>query len=111
MMKLAQANNVINLGPPNGFTVLNGLTIGGVISFLVAAVLILAGVLFFFMLVIGGIQWIMSGGDKAKTEEARNRITAALIGLIIVFAAWLIIILVQNVFGLSLLNFTIPNIL
>jgi len=68
-------------------------------------------VLFFFMLVIGGIQWIMSGGDKAKTEEARNRITAALIGLIIVFAAWLIIILVQNVFGVSLLNFTIPNIL
>src|SRR3990167_5020712 len=108
MMKLAQANNVINLGPPNGFTVLNGLTIGGVISFLVAAVLILAGVLF-FMLVIGGIQWIMSGGDKAKTEEARNRITAALIGLIIVFAAWAIIILVQNVFGVSLLNFTIPN--
>jgi len=111
-MKLAQADaNIINLNPPPGFNTLTGLTLGGVISFLVAAVLILAGVIFFFMLVIGGIQWIMSGGDKAKTEEARNRITAALIGLIIVFAAWLIIILVQNVFGVSLLNFTIPNIL
>ena len=96
--------------PPAGFANLNEITVGGVVSFLVAMVMIIAGVIFFFMLVIGGIKWIMSGGDKGKTEEARNQITAALIGLIIVFAAWAIIILIQQIFGVNLLNFNIPNI-
>ena len=110
-MKLAQVNDgSINLVPPGGFANLNSITIGGVVSFLVAMVMIIAGVIFFFMLVIGGIKWIMSGGDKGKTEEARNQITAALIGLIIVFAAWAIIILIQQIFGVNLLNFNIPNI-
>ena len=107
MLKLAQD---INITPPNGFANLNGVTIGGIVGFLVGAVLIIAGLLFFFMLVLGGIKWIMSGGDKGKTEEARNQITAALIGLIIVFAAWAIIILIQQIFGVNLLNFAIPNI-
>ena len=107
MLKLAQD---INITPPNGFANLNGITIGGIVGFLVGAVLIIAGLLFFFMLVLGGIKWIMSGGDKGKTEEARNQITAALIGLIIVFAAWAIIILIQQIFGVNLLNFAIPNI-
>ena len=110
-MKLAQVNGgSINLVPPAGFANLNEITVGGVVSFLVAMVMIIAGVIFFFMLVIGGIKWIMSGGDKGKTEEARNQITAALIGLIIVFAAWAIILLIQQIFGVSLLNFAIPNI-
>ena len=29
-------------------------------------------ILFFFMLVIGGIQWISSGGDKNALEAARG---------------------------------------
>ena len=56
------------------------------------------------MLVWGGIQWIMSGGDKAKTEEARNRITAALVGLAIVASAWAIMKLVEYFFGLNIQN-------
>ena len=108
-MKLAQDGNIV-IEPPEGFNSLSSITIGGIVSFLVAMVLIIAGVIFFFMLVIGGIKWIMSGGDKGKTEEARNQITAALIGLIIVFAAWAIIILIQQIFGVNLLNFNIPNI-
>ncbi len=61
---------------------------------------IVAVVLAFIFLLWGGIQWILSGGDKAKYEEARNRITAAIIGLVIVALAWLIIKLVTWFFGL-----------
>jgi len=60
----------------------------------------IAVVLTFLFLLWGGIQWITSGGDKAKYEEARNRITAALIGLAIVALAWLIMKLVTYFFGL-----------
>lgn len=61
---------------------------------------VVALVLTFIFLLWGGIQWILSGGDKTKYEEARNRITAALIGLTIVVLAWLIIRLVTYFFGL-----------
>lgn len=53
----------------------------------------------FVLLLIGGIQWITSGGDKEAMAVARGRITAALIGLIIVFSAWAIAGLLRNFFG------------
>jgi len=61
---------------------------------------VVALILTFLFLLWGGIQWITSGGDKTKYEEARNRITAALIGLAIVALAWLLIKLVTYFFGL-----------
>jgi len=62
-------------------------------------------------LVIGGIKWIASGGDKAQTESARNQITAALVGLVIVFAAWAILALIKVFFGIDILTtLTIPSV-
>ena len=86
------------------------LTFSRVISFGITMLLIFASLLFFFMLVIGGIRWIMSGGEKANVENARKQITNALIGLAIVFVAWAIVRLVGTVFGIEILNFTIPTI-
>ncbi len=82
------------------------LTISGLISGLVKVTVIIAAIVFFFWLVLGGIKWIMSGGDKTKTEEARNQITAALIGLVIVFSAWAITQLINVLFHVDLFNLT-----
>lgn len=68
--------------------------------------LIIAAILVFVFLIWGGIQWITSGGDKGKTEEARNRITAALVGLAIVAAAWAVIQLVSTFFGINIFGST-----
>jgi len=70
--------------------------LGQLISALVGTLLIIAALLAFFFLILGGIQWITSGGDKAGMEAARNKITHAIVGLIIVGAAWAIMILVQQ---------------
>lgn len=86
------------------------LTIQGLVSGLIRLLVIAAAVVFFFMLVIGGIKWIMSGGDKAKTEEARNQITAALVGLVIVFAAWAIAQLIKTLFDVDLFDLKITQI-
>ena len=99
----------INIAPTEEFNALSGITIGSIISALVLIVLIIAALVFFFMLVIGGIKYITSGGDKAQTEAARGQITAALIGLVIVFAAWAIIQLVDTLFGVNILSFNIPT--
>src|SRR5258708_32950215 len=118
MNLLAQAGGTtINLAPGgNGassqFTGLTAITIGGIISGAISLILVVAAILFFFMLVIGGIRWILSGGDKGQTEAARNQITAALVGLVIVFAAWAIVTLIGQLFGgINIFNLTIPSFL
>ncbi len=109
-MKLAQNVNIAPKGGTDSIARIKDFEIGDVLSTAVTLLLIVAGLIFFFMLVIGGIKWIVSGGDKAKTEGARNQITAALIGLVIVFSAWAIATLLGTVFGFNILEFTIPSI-
>jgi hypothetical protein len=79
-------------------------TISELITWGINAVIIFAGLLAFIFLVWGGVQWLTSGGDKEKYEAARNRITAAIIGLVIIVAAWAIMNFIASIFGLSLTN-------
>lgn len=81
--------------------------VGQLISAGVGTLLIIAALLAFFYLILGGIQWITSGGDKAGMEAARNKITHAIVGLIIVGAAWAIMLLVQNFLGVSIIGGTL----
>lgn len=108
---LAQADQSINLKPETGstFASLGGLTVPGLISGAIKFVVVVAAIVFFFILVIGGIRWIASGGDKAQTEAARNQITSALVGLVIVFAAWAIVALINVFFGIDIFTLSIPS--
>src|SRR3989344_9035907 len=109
---LSQAEDTINLAPPggSGFENLTNLSFSKLITAGIQLVMVLAAIIFFFILVIGGIKWITSGGDKGQTEAARNQITAALVGLVIVFAAWGIIALIKTFFGVDRFSLTIPTI-
>ena len=78
--------------------------LGRFISSLVGLALIVAALLVFGYLILGGIQWITSGGDKGKTEAARNQITAALVGLAIVAAAYAIMQVIGYFFGFNIGN-------
>lgn len=78
--------------------------IGQLIAAIVGTMLIIAALLAFFYLILGGIQWITSGGDKAGMEAARNKITHAIVGLIIVGAAWAIMTLVQGFLGITIIG-------
>lgn len=83
--------------------------LGDLISAGVSAIIVIAGLLTFIMLVWGGLEWLTSGGDKSKYEAARNRITSALIGLAIVSAAWAIMQLVAFFFGINITRLTFPS--
>ncbi len=109
---LAQEAQPINLQQNLGTlgTTLSVITPGSIVSGLIRAALVVAAVIFFFILVIGGIRWIASGGDKGATEAARSQITAALVGLIIVFAAWAIVYLINAFFGVDIFNLTITPV-
>lgn len=101
---LLAAADTIDLNPTGNFSQLGTLEVPQIVQRLIAIILVIASIIFFFMLVIGGIKWILSGGDKAQTESARNQITAALVGLVIVFAAWAISKLVGSFFKVDILN-------
>lgn len=98
------AQQTINIEPPAGWGNLSKITIPGIISTLIKLILVVAAIIAFVFLVIGGIKWITSGGDKEGTQKAQGTITAALVGLVIVFAAWAIIRLLEVFFGFQILS-------
>lgn len=83
--------------------------LGKLLSSGVQVAMIVAAILTFAFLVWGGIQWILSGGDKTQTQAARDRITMALVGLGIVAAAWALMKVVGYFFGIDVFQFKIPT--
>lgn len=67
-------------------------------------------ILFFFVFIIGAIQWITSGGDKNSLEAARAKITSGMIGLIVLFTSFAIIKLIEVFFGIDILALDIAGL-
>jgi hypothetical protein len=84
--------------------------VGNVINFALRVVMVVAVLLVFFYLIMAGVQWITSGGEKSKTEAARNKITAAIIGLVILAASYAILLLLIRYLGFSDLPSVINNV-
>jgi len=87
---------------------------GGSIGFFQAflpsliTLLFVGGTLVFLaMLLLGGIAWISAGGDKGKVEEARTRITNAIIGILVLFTVYAIVQVLQTFFGITILTLDI----
>lgn len=77
---------------------------GKLITNLVAVLLTIATIFALFQLLQGGLGWITSGGDKTALESARDRITNALLGLVIMFAVWAIFLVILRFLGISLIG-------
>ncbi len=71
---------------------------------------IIGSVVFLFMLITGAIQWIVSGGDKQAVESARGKVMNAIIGIIILFAVFALIQILNTFFNLKLLELTLPTL-
>lgn len=109
---LAQKIEIIPGGGTNEFDKLKDLRVEKMIPGAISLVMLVVALVFFFMLVLGGLKWVMSGGDQKAVEAARSQITNALIGLAIVFAAWAIMQLINIVFGVDIFSgITIPSFL
>lgn len=83
--------------------------IGRLLSNILALLFFFAALLAFIFIILGGIQWITAGGDKVAAQAARDRITAAVIGLIIVVAAFAITLILNVVLGINLFSFEFPG--
>lgn len=95
--------------PTSDFTFpgLNTPDLGTILKNIILILFAGAAILAFIFIVIGGIQWIAAGGDKAAAQAARDRITAAVIGLVIVIAAFAITLIVTSALGINIFQGTI----
>jgi len=62
----------------------------GIISAVISAALLLAGVVAVAYLIVGGYKYITSSGNAEQAESAKTTITNSIIGLIVIFAAYVI---------------------
>lgn len=100
----------INIQPGGQFGGLNNITISNIISAGIQILLIVTAIILLFVLIGGGIAVITSGGgDSQRQARGQQAVTAALIGLLIVFGAWAIINLINIFFGINILQLNIPN--
>lgn len=76
---------------------------------LVIAVVSLVGVALFVMFVIGGFKFLLSGGDQKQLEQAKNTITYAIIGLVVIVVAYLILRTITAFTGVDVTKFVIPR--
>lgn len=63
----------------------------GVFKRVTNIILYIVGVVAVIMLIIGGIKYVISGGDSKKVTDAKNTVLYAIIGLVIAFLAFAIV--------------------
>jgi len=83
---------------------------GTMFSSILNVVMLIAALLVFAFMIWGGVEWITSGGDKSKAESARNKLTAAIIGLVIIAASYAVVTLVVQFLGFSDFNDVFNNV-
>jgi hypothetical protein len=61
---------------------------GGVINTITNVLLFVVGALSVIMIIIGGLRYVISGGNATSVTAARNTILYAIVGLVIAFLAF-----------------------
>lgn len=100
-----EATNQDLPGVPDGAASSSDRGFGSLLSSIMSGVMVIAALLVLVYLIWGAIEWITSGGDSGKTQKAREKITQAVIGLIVLAATTAIFMLLQRFLGIEVLNF------
>lgn len=104
IIQLAQPTN-----PGTGRKIGYG-TINEFIGNAIQLIFIIGIIMVLVMLIWGGVEWIMSGGEKDAIGKARGKILNALVGLAILAVAFAIAQVAGAFLGINIFDqFTIPS--
>lgn len=95
----------VDIGKEFDSPVKNLTDVGSVVSALVSNFYIIGGFVFFVLFLWGGFNFLTGAGsdDREKAEKGKKIITSALVGFLIIFAAYWIIQLVELITGVNIL--------
>lgn len=80
----------------------NSFTLGDIINGILPYVFVIAGLSLLVMLIWGGITLMTAAGDPAKSKAGYGKLTAGLIGFLIIFIAYFVTQIVSTVFGVTI---------
>jgi hypothetical protein len=110
----AQASNVQVSEQALGFKIPS---LGDILTFTIRFFFVIAGLMALLYLLLGALAWVTSGGNKEGVEKAREKIQAAIIGVILIVVVLALIWTLEQVvfqakicFGISC-PMTIPKLL
>lgn len=84
--------------------------LGSLITTFLQVATLAAGLLLLVYLILGGIKYITSSGDEKQITSAKGMITSAVVGLVIITAAYAITAIIEKVFGIRIIGgITLPR--
>lgn len=83
-------------------------TIGGFTRAIVSNVFVAAGVVCLFIMVFAGFQIVSSAGNPKQIEKGKGTLTGAVIGLLLIFASFWIVEIIEKITGIKITNPVIP---
>lgn len=111
MKKTLSKLKLAALGLPGGNTIsdpagfrFTGANLGTVVAEFLKYAIIFAGLAMLIYLILGGFELMTSAGDPKAIKSGQEKVTNAIIGFIVVFAAYWIIQLLQVVFAIHIVS-------
>lgn len=109
-MLLAQ-NEIINKAISGSVPTDPGQGLAFYIAALWQTVVTVGGIAFIIYLVWGGIEYLTSGGDKGRIDDAQKKITSSVIGIVILISSYAVTYFIQQVFKINILKPVFPSAL
>lgn len=72
---------------------------GGIFRTIVDVMLFLIGAISVIMLIIGGIRYVVSGGDSTAVQNAKNTILYAIVGIVVAILSYAVVRFVIDSFA------------
>lgn len=106
MLAAISIGNQFFTGGTGGSSVFAGQDLQGIsklVSLFLRGAFALAGLILLFYFILGGIGMMNSAGksDPKAAEQAKQTVTSAVIGFVVVFTAYWIVLLIGKLFGIQ----------
>lgn len=97
---LAQVEIGSSFAPAQNFT-----TIGSLVSVVSQNAFVIAGIIAFVFLILGGFGFIIGAGagDTKQMEQGKKALTGAALGIVIILGSFWIIQIIETLTGMTLL--------
>lgn len=79
----------------------------GLLANAISAIMGLAAIVLFFMLISGGFSYLTSSGDPKAVESASKTISSAIGGIVILILSLLILKIIEKFTGVTLTTFKV----
>jgi hypothetical protein len=76
----------------------NSTTLAATLGIVISTVLSILGVIFLIITIMAGYKWMMAQGNEKAVSEAKDSITRAVIGLIVVISSYAVWTFIKNNF-------------